>query len=65
MSGHIFKTVQFKLGGKSEQPSSPPHPALGFGGVAVDEAQRASGLPVISLESSSSVVGGGELNAKR
>ena len=37
-----------KLGGKSERPSSPPHPALGFGDVSVDVVQRASDLPVIS-----------------
>ena len=37
-----------KLGGKSERPSSPPHPALGFGDVTVDVVQRASDLPVIS-----------------
>ena len=37
-----------KIGGKSERPSSPPHPALGIGDVNVDEAQRASGLPASS-----------------
>ena len=42
-----------KLGGKSERPSSPPHPALGFGDVIVDVVQRASDLLVISPVESS------------
>ena len=47
MTQNIIQNL--KLGGKSERPSSPPHPALGCGGVTVDEAQRASGLPAISF----------------
>jgi hypothetical protein len=48
MSSTHRTTVNRKLGGKSGRPSSPPHPALGGGGVTVDEAQRASDLPAIS-----------------
>ena len=56
---HSFTRTQ--LGGKSERPSSPPHPALGFGCVFADEAQRASDFPVISNQVlSHNDAGGGE-----
>ena len=48
MSTYFDVINKTKLGGKSERPSSPPHPALGFGDVTVDVVQRASDFPVIS-----------------
>ena len=45
-----------KLDGKPERPASPPHPALGYGGVIVDGVQRCSDLPVISRNSGVEIV---------
>ena len=60
MTPHIT-TTRFRFGGKSERPSSPPHPALGFGCVFADGAQRASDFPVICNQVLSyNDAGGGE-----
>ena len=51
----VYPFLTTRFDGKSERPSSPPHPALGSGCGFADGVRRASDFPVISKSLSSSM----------